>query len=140
MIRNCRWLVVAAVLLAGAAHAGAREQLDTFTRGLKGLDGQFTQKVFDDNGRVRESSSGRVALSAPRLFRWEYTKPYPQLIIADGSKLWVYEPDLEQARVSPQGTEEQNNPLTALINPALLDDQCFTPEGILLVHLIACAS
>jgi outer membrane lipoprotein carrier protein len=35
----------------------------------------------------------------------------------------VYEPDLEQASVRPQGQEEQNSPLTALINPALLDKQ-----------------
>ncbi len=109
--------------LAADAHAGARDDLKSFTSGLRGLDGQFAQQVVDQRGRVKESSSGRVALSAPRQFRWEYTRPHPQLIIADGSKLWVYAPDLEQARVSPQGTEEQNNPLTALINPALLEQQ-----------------
>ena len=129
MIRNCRWLVVAAVLLAGAAHAGAREQLDTFTRGLKGLDGQFTQKVFDDNGRVRESSSGRVALSAPRLFRWEYTKPYPQLIVADGKTVWVYEPDLQQASKRAQGVEEANSPLAILLDPSKLDRDFVVKEA-----------
>ncbi|HRP73828.1 MAG TPA: outer membrane lipoprotein chaperone LolA, partial [Luteimonas sp.] len=117
MIRSCRWLLVAVAMLAGLAHAGAREQLDSFTKGLKGLDGQFTQTVFDDNGRVRESSNGRVALSAPRLFRWEYVKPYPQLIVADGDTVWVYDPDLEQVSRRPQGTAEQDSPLAALIDP-----------------------
>ena len=45
------------------------------------------------------------------------------MVVADGKKVWVYEPDLEQASVRPQGQEEQNSPLTALINPALLDKQ-----------------
>jgi len=121
MIRTHRWLLIAIALLASAAHAGAREQLDTFTRGLKGLDGQFTQQVFDDNGRVRESSSGRVALSAPRLFRWEYEKPYPQLIVADGKTVWVHDPDLDQVSRRPQGGAEQDSPLAALIDPARLD-------------------
>jgi len=121
MIRTHRWLFVAIALLASAAHAGAREQLDSFTRGLKGLDGQFTQQVFDDNGRVRESSSGRVALAAPRLFRWEYEKPYPQLIVADGKTVWVHDPDLDQVSRRPQGGAEQDSPLAALIDPARLD-------------------
>ncbi len=77
--------------------------------------------MFDDNGRVRESSSGRVALSAPRLFRWEYTRPYPQLIVADGKTVWVFDPDLEQVTRRPQGTAEQDSPLAALIDPARLD-------------------
>ena len=105
---------------AGSARAGARDDLKTFTSGLKGLDGQFSQQVFDSRGKVKESTSGRVALSAPRLFRWEYVRPHEQLIVADGKKVWMYEPDLEQATVREQGKEEQNSPLTALINPALL--------------------
>ena len=125
MRRPIRWLATAVLLatvaVAGAANASGRASLDAFTRGLKGLDGSFTQETFDQNGRRKESSSGRVALSAPRLFRWEYVKPYPQLIVADGSKVWVFEPDLEQVTVRPQGEEEQNSPLAALIDPSRLD-------------------
>lgn len=129
MFHRSRWLVLAVALLAGAAHAGAREQLDSFTKGLKGLDGQFTQQVYDDNGRVRESSSGRVALSAPRLFRWEYVKPYPQLIVADGKTVWVFDPDLEQVSRRPQGPAEQDSPLAALIDPSKLDRDFVVEDG-----------
>jgi outer membrane lipoprotein carrier protein len=121
MIRSTRWLVLSAAFFAGSALAGARADLDSFAKGLKGLDGRFSQQVFDTNGKLKESSSGRVALSAPRLFRWEYVKPYPQLIVADGRKVWVYDPDLEQVTVRPQGVEEQNSPLAALIDSARLD-------------------
>jgi outer membrane lipoprotein carrier protein len=119
--------MLATALMAGIAQAGARDELKTFTTGLKGLDGQFSQQVLNKDGKLKESSSGRVALSAPRLFRWEYIKPYEQLIVADGKKVWIYEPDLKQATVREQGTEEQNSPLAALLDPARLD-QMFQVE------------
>ena len=77
----------------------------------------------------RNRSSGKVAVSAPRLFRWEYVKPYPQLIVADGKKVWVYDPDLQQVSVRPQGEEEQNSPLAVLIDPSKLDAQFVVKEA-----------
>ncbi|RYZ72944.1 MAG: outer membrane lipoprotein chaperone LolA [Lysobacteraceae bacterium] len=122
-------LVLGGAFLAGNASAGARDSLKAFTTGLKGLDGQFTQQVYDTKGKLKETSSGRVALSAPRLFRWEYAKPYPQLIVADGAKVWVYDPDLQQVTVRGQGSEEQNSPLSALIDPSKLDKQFNVKES-----------
>jgi outer membrane lipoprotein carrier protein len=116
-----RGLALVGMLAAGTALAGARDDLSAFTKGLKGLDGRFTQTVYDANGKRKESSSGRVALAAPRLFRWEYVKPYPQLIVADGRTVWVYDPDLQQVTRRAQGAEEQNSPLAALINPSRLE-------------------
>ena len=107
--------------IAGSAFAGARDNLDAFTKGLEGLDGQFTQTVYNSQGRLKETSSGEVQLSVPRLFRWEYVKPYPQLIVADGNKVWIYDPDLAQVTVRPQGVQEQSSPLAALIEPDKLD-------------------
>ncbi len=127
-----RYLLAALALLAlvaGTASAGAREQLDGFSRGLKGLEGRFEQKLFDLDGRLKETSTGRVALSAPRLFRWEYATPYEQLIVADGERVWVYDPDLEQVTVRPQGPEEQNSPLAALVDPSKLEQRFSVREG-----------
>lgn len=124
-----RFAAILLALVSGIAHAGGRESLNTFTRGLKGLDGQFSQQVFDSKGKRKETSSGRVALSTPRLFRWEYLKPYPQLIVADGSKVWVYDPDLKQVTVRPQGAEEQNSPLATLLDPQKLDRDFKVKDG-----------
>lgn len=124
-------LVTSALLLAAnAASAGARDQLNTFTRGLKTLDGRFSQQVFDGKGKLKEKSAGRVALSAPKLFRWEYATPYPQQVIADGKTVWIYEPDLQQVTRRPQGSEERNSPITALINPSRLDTQFLVKESV----------
>ncbi len=107
--------------MVGIASAGARDDLNSFTKGLKGLDGHFTQQVFASNGKQKEQSSGRVAVSAPRLFRWEYVKPYPQLIVADGAHVWVHDPDLHQVSKRLQGAEEANSPLAILLEPSRLD-------------------
>ncbi len=115
---------LAAFTVAGSALAAdPRATLAEFTRDLQGLSGQFHQRVFDPEGRLNEDSRGRIALSVPRQFRWEYEAPFPQLIVADGDKVWIYDPDLEQVQVRPQGAEEQQSPLTALIDPAELDRQ-----------------
>lgn len=110
------------LLLAPLAHA-APPALEGFTAGLQGLDGRFVQRVFDADGKLTEETQGRVALAAPRQFRWEYDEPYPQLIVADGDHVWVYDPDLEQVQVRKQALEEQHSPLAALVDPGELDRQ-----------------
>ncbi len=117
------------VFVAGSALAGARDDLAQFTKGLKGLDGSFTQQVYDARDTLKETSTGHLQLAVPRLFRWEYVKPYPQMIVADGDKVWIYDPDLEQVTVRAQGAEEQNNPLAALFEPATLDKRFIVKEA-----------
>ena len=114
---------------AAKAPASARSQLDAFTRGLKGLNASFTQQVYDPNGRKADYSSGSVRMSAPRQFRWEYRQPAPQLIVADGDHIWIYDPELEQVTVRQQSLEEQDSPLSVLIDPTELDRQYRVSEG-----------
>ncbi len=125
-------LVVFAVSvgLAGAAVAAdPHVTLEGFTRDLRGLQGQFAQRVFDGDGRLSEDSRGSLALAVPRQFRWEYEEPFPQLIVADGNKVWIFDPDLEQVQVRPQGIEERQSPLMALVDPAELDRQFTVTDG-----------
>lgn len=117
--RTC--LLCCLSVVSAVAAADTRAQLDALTRDLDGLEGAFVQRVFDSAGGLREQSSGTVALAAPRLFRWEYKDPFPQLIVADGDRVWVYDPDLEQVTVRQQGLEEQGSPLAVLIDPGELD-------------------
>lgn len=128
-LRATLLLACLATLASGNALAGAREQMASFTKGLKGLDARFEQRVYDPNGRQSDMSSGSVKLSAPRLFRWEYLKPAPQLIVADGDHIWIHDPDLEQVTVRNQSFEEQGSPLAVLIDPTELDRQYKVSEG-----------
>jgi outer membrane lipoprotein carrier protein len=79
--------------------------------------------VYDAHGNVTGSSRGTLALEAPRLVRWQVREPYQQLIVADGHKGWVYEPDLEQVTVRNQGAEEAHSPLTVLTDLSQLDTE-----------------
>ncbi len=114
-------LAVALLLAAQVAQAGARDQLQAFTKGLKGLDGQFTQQVFDPRGKQKERSTGRVAVSAPRLFRWEYAKPYPQVIVAVGNtSLFALTGSKGILRARGTWTQALGKPLLPMTHPAYL--------------------
>lgn len=106
---------------ASAAPSAARAQLDAFAKGINSISADFSQQTFDPNGGAGRTSTGTLALQAPRQFRWDVVSPYKQLIVADGEKVWVYDPDLEQATVRAQGTEEAHSPLTILTDLSQLD-------------------
>lgn len=120
---------LAACSLSSLAAAGAREQMSAFTQGVKGIEAHFEQQVFDGNGHQTEKSAGTVKLSAPRQFRWEYQTPSPQLIVADGDHIWIYDPELQQVTVRNQSFEEQSSPLAVLIDPTELDRQFKVSDG-----------
>jgi len=89
--------------LCVCASAGAQSQapqssveLDTFLQGLQTLQADFRQTVRDGEGRIVEQSSGVLAIHRPNRFRWHYTEPNEQIIVADGKRLWLYDVDLEQ--------------------------------------------
>ncbi|WP_266160169.1 outer membrane lipoprotein chaperone LolA [Dyella silvatica] len=107
--------------VAQAAAGPARAKLDAFANGLHSLTGSFTQSLTDANGGPGKSSSGTLSLEAPRQFRWETTAPYKQTIVADGSRVWMYDPDLEQVTVRVQSTEEAHSPLTVITDLKQMD-------------------
>lgn len=63
------------------------------------MKANITQSVYDNRGKVVQQSFGKMALQRPGKFRWEVTKPIPQIVIANGTRLWVYDPDLEQVSI-----------------------------------------
>ena len=93
--------VSAALALAPAAvHAAdALVCVERYLGNLTTLTTRFVQVVQDKRGDVTDRASGTLALSRPNRFRWEYREPYAQTIVADGRKLWLYDPDLSQVTV-----------------------------------------
>lgn len=66
---------------------------------IKTMQSGFTQTVYDNHGKAIQTSYGKMALDRPGKFRWEVSKPIPQLIVANDKRLWVYDPDLEQVTI-----------------------------------------
>jgi outer membrane lipoprotein carrier protein len=74
-------------------------RVDAYLGSLRTLSAAFVQVVQDKQGQVTERATGQLSISRPNRFRWDYQQPYAQTIVADGKKLWLYDPDLEQVTV-----------------------------------------
>ena len=81
---------------------------------MKGGEASFTQTVTSADGARRKVSSGSFAFLRPDRFRFAYSKPYEQLIVADGQKVWVYDADLNQASARPLGQALGQTPAALL--------------------------
>lgn len=92
--------VLTMVLLAGSAIAARADAVDTlreFVRDVKTGSAAFTQTVTSTDGARKKTSSGQFEFMRPNRFRFAYTKPFEQLIVADGNKVWIYDTGLNQA-------------------------------------------
>ena len=96
------FLAATATVAAGAAaqspQAG-QQRVEAFLQGLDGLQAEFKQVLTDRNGQTVDEASGTLAISRPDRFRWDYRQPYQQIIVADGTRIWIYDSDLEQVTV-----------------------------------------
>jgi chaperone LolA len=81
------------------AHAAATDKLKSFMASTHSAQANFTQEVLDKKGKRIQSASGTMQFERPGKFRWEYRKPYEQLIVGDGKKFWMYDVDLNQVTV-----------------------------------------
>lgn len=87
------------VLAMPGARASSLERFSEFISKTLTARGEFEQKIFDQNRKLLQESRGVLAFSRPGKFRWNYVKPYPQLIVGDGSRVWIYDEDLKQVTV-----------------------------------------
>ncbi len=91
--------VLAVIAFSSAAGASSLERFNTFLSATKSASGSFEQTIYDRNKKVVQESRGTLAFLRPGKFRWTYVKPYPQLIVGDGVKVWIYDEDLNQVTV-----------------------------------------
>ena len=109
-------LAAAAVLAMaiGSAQAGGIEALQKFNADTDGISGSFSQSVQSRN-KIR-NAQGRFSILRPGLFKWEYTSPYKQTIVGDGSHIWLYDIDLAQITKTAQNQAIGDSPAAILSN------------------------
>jgi chaperone LolA len=114
-------LVVLALGLVGSTTwAQARvdevgERLvNEFVNDVITLQGRFEQSLIDAEGVVIERSSGTLEIERPGRFRWSYSEPYEQWLVADGLNIWSYDVDLAQVTVKAQAKALANTPALLL--------------------------
>lgn len=124
--RRWRWsglLAAAALVLGGllptVSRADAVEQLRAFVRDTRTGQASFTQTVRSTDGQRETRSSGDFAFARPDRFRFEYRRPFEQLIVADGQKIWIFDPELNQASSRPLALALGATPAALLAGAAL---------------------
>ncbi|MGA6097669.1 outer membrane lipoprotein chaperone LolA [Stutzerimonas marianensis] len=96
-------LLLASVLLMSLvpAHAdqASTKRLTELLQRAETLTGRFSQLSLDGSGTQLQETSGEMALKRPGQFRWHTDEPMEQLLVSDGKKVWLYDPDLEQVTI-----------------------------------------
>ena len=92
-------LLIFSVLFSVAAEAATVEELKTLLRETNTARSRFAQMVLDKNLKKLQESTGTMQFARPGKFRWEYEKPYQQTIVGDGTRVWIYDKDLNQVTV-----------------------------------------
>jgi outer membrane lipoprotein carrier protein len=95
-------LFAASMMLAVAVNAATIDRLRAFVKDTHTARAQFTQTVAGKAGRT-QSANGEFLLERPGKFRWTVDKPYKQLIVGDGERVWIFDEDLNQVIVRKIG-------------------------------------
>ncbi|HOB96125.1 MAG TPA: outer membrane lipoprotein chaperone LolA [Aquabacterium sp.] len=117
-------LLPAAVLALGLqpAWADAVDTLREFTREVKTGKASFSQTVTSPDGARKKTSTGSFEFSRPNRFRFAYDKPFAQLIVGDGAKVWLHDIDLNQVTVRAMDQALGGTPAALLAGGALDKD------------------
>ena len=116
-------LVLGLWLLAAAADAlaGGVELLRAFVAEVRSARLEFRQVVSDPRGKILQESSGSFQFERPGRFRWATVKPWEQLVVGDGRRVWVYDRDLEQVTVKALGDALGSSPAALLAGGSDVD-------------------
>jgi outer membrane lipoprotein carrier protein len=123
---GCSLLLAALPLLA---EAGAVDRLHQFMAGTKTLRAEFSQVVIAKGGRKPQESSGVLAISRPGKLRWDIRKPYAQLVVSDGEKVWIHDSELQQVTIRKVGQAIGGSPAALLSGSNDLERNFTLSEG-----------
>ena len=118
-----RRLLLALLLLPLAvdSQAAALERFQAYLKSTQSATANFEQKVVDKNGKPVQESRGSFVLQRPGKFRWTYSKPHPQVIVGDGERVWIHDPDLNQVTVRKLARAIGSTPAALLSGSAEID-------------------
>ena len=113
--------VVVCLFFVQLAQAAAIDKLHRFLDSMKTLRADFAQIVVAKNGKKSQQSTGVMSFSRPGKFRWHIEKPYSQLLVGDGQKVWIYDQDLRQVTVKKVDAALGSTPAALLVGGNALE-------------------
>ncbi len=114
-------LITLAIALPSWVQADGIQSLHEFAKQTKTLSGTFSQAVYDRKNHKTQEASGEFYFSRPGKFRWVYGKPYEQLIVGDGKKVWIYDADLAQVTEKKMDQAIGESPAALLAGSSEID-------------------
>ncbi len=110
-------------LLSAAAQGSPASDVEKYIAGLASWSADFKQTIADDSGKVLRAAAGKIYLQRPGKFRWDYSEPSEQLVLADGKQIWFYDKDLAQANVRDMDATLASTPAVLLSGGAPVSSQ-----------------
>ena len=101
-MRLIRMLLVTALTFSAIpAHADPKDvaRLTQLLEKSQTLTARFSQLTLDGSGTQLQETAGQMALQRPGLFNWHTDAPQEQLMVSDGKKVSLWDPDLEQVTI-----------------------------------------
>ena len=110
-----------------AVLADAAQRLNAHLSGLDTVASRFEQRLFDEDRNLIEQARGTVVIDRPGRFRFDYADP-PQLIVGDGTRVWIYDPELAQVTVRDLDAALGSTPAVLLTGDRPVEES-FRVEG-----------
>ena len=101
-----------------SAQASSLEHFKDFVSQTKSARAAFEQKVYDKGGKLTQQAQGSFVFQRPGRFRWVYDKPADQVIVGDGERVWIYDPELAQVTVRKMSAALGSTPAALLSGAA----------------------
>jgi outer membrane lipoprotein carrier protein len=108
------------------AYASPTDEVVAIFENLNTIQGQFTQTLYSQKNKPLSQSSGTFVIERPNKFVWDVTSPSAQQSVSNGKEIWIYQPDLEQATVSPISKQIGATPLAILSGSTIALKQAYT--------------
>jgi len=89
----------------------AEESLKNVLNPITSIQGNFQQKMLNEQGQVLQENTGKVWVKKPGKFRWEVRGKDQRLVVTDGHKMWDYDSDLEQVVIQAASPEQRSAPI-----------------------------
>ena len=109
--------IILGILILTLSSAVNAKTIKEYLGHVKTLSAKFEQFVFNDSTDKPDKTFGHIYVASPDKFRLEYDKPYKQVYVADGKRLWSYDEDLEQVTIKKQQDMLTNSPAIVLSDP-----------------------
>jgi len=113
-MRRLCMLMIAATLHVAAVAEPARQALCDILEKHHTYEATFSGHMRDPGEEGVQLLAGHLAFQRPGLFAWLQEEPDAMTLIADGKRIWSYDPVLEQVIVKPQNKIISDTPVALL--------------------------